>query len=295
MKIVVKRNHDSYLDIMKKSLFIGIIFLLVLNSCEKIDNEVFFKIGELQYKFSDIELYDTSTHVLYFKKEHDELKNIEGGSFTFFSKGDPIYTGSFMPGYSSMGPTGPFIMSPVINNFALKIDNWHHDRPDIRNDPKMISVLNQHSLLHSGLSISSSTLEISGTQLIFKFTITNNDQSDLMIIDLDKTGLNLFHYFTNGLYIYDLAHNEVFSNTIQYQAPDPWNSLSINWLSELKSGDSKEFTITYTISNPINPGEYYTTFSFPGLLFQVPRDQLNQGTSRIWLGDIVLNKNRMIQ
>lgn len=111
--------------------------------------------------------------------------------------------------------------------------------------------------------------------------------------DPDKTGLNLFHYFTNGLNIYDLAHNEVFSSTIQSQTPDPWNSWSMDWLSELKSGESKEFTIAYSVANPITPGEYYTTFEFPGI--SVKKDRLYQGTSRIWLGDIALNKKRAIR
>lgn len=282
---------------MKKIILPLYLFLLVLNSCEKSETEVFLKTGSgLVYKFSDIELYDTSAHMLYFKQEHDELKSITGGSFTFFENGDPIYTGTFWPEFSSLGPSGPVIMSPLLfNNYALKIEYWQSVKPDVRIDPRMISALNEHSLLHSGLSISSSTLQVSGNQLIFKFTITNKDQSDLMIIDPDKTGLNLFHYFTNGLYIYDLNHNEVFSNTIQYQQPDPWNSWSIDWLSELKSGNSKEFTITYPLSNPINPGEYYTSFEFPGLFSQVSKEQLIQGNSRIWLGDLALNRNRILQ
>jgi hypothetical protein len=277
---------------MKKSLIIGIVVLLTLSSCEKLDNEVFFKTGSgLEYKFSDIELYDTSTHMLYFKNVHDEFKNLENGSFTFLDKGDPIYSGSFWPGYSSAGPSGPFIMSPpfMFGNYALRIDNWHSDKPDIRNDAKMIAILN------SGLTISSSSIEITGTQLTFKFTVTNQDQSNLMIIDLDKTGPNLFHYFTNGLYIYDLAHNEVFSSTIQHLTPDPWNSWNIDWLSELKSGDSKEFIITYQINIQLNPGEYNTTFQFPGMAYQVTKDQLYQGNSRIWLGDIPHNKRITIQ
>jgi hypothetical protein len=116
-----------------------------------------------------------------------------------------------------------------------------------------------------------------------------------MIIDPDKTGPNLFHYFTNGLYIYDLAHNEIFSSTILHQAPVPWNSWKSEWLSELKSGDSRQFTIIYTINKPIIPGEYDTTFDFPGLAYQVSKDQLYQGNSRIWLGDIHHNKRRTIQ
>lgn len=284
---------------MKKSLYLGLVVLLILTSCKKLDNkEVFFKIGsDLEYKFSDIELYDTSTHMLYFKQVRDEFKDIEKGSFSFLDNGDLIYSGSFWPGYSSSIPTGPFIMSPpsMFGNYALKIDNWSPNVVDTRNDPKMISILNQHSLLHSGLAISSSSVEINGTQLTFKFTVKNQDQSDLMIIDFDKIGTNLFHYFTNGLYIYDLAHKEVFSSTIQHQAPDPWNSWKADWLSELKSGASKQFTIIYTINNPINPGEYDSSFDFPGLAYQVTKDQLNQGSSRIWLGDIILKKRITIQ
>ena len=280
---------------MKKSLSFIVTVLLTLTSCEKSDNEVFFKIGsDREYKFSDIELYDTSAHMLYFKKVHDEFNSIETGSFSFLDKGATIYTGSFWPGYSSSSPSGPFIMSPpaMFGNYALKIDYWHAGKPDIRNDIRLIEVLNQHGLLHSGLAITSGSIEITGTQLTFRFTVTNQDESDLMIIDIDKTGPNLFHYFTNGLYIYDLSQHEIFSSTIQHQSPEPWNSWKIEWLSELKSGDSKEYIINYSINNKITPGEYYTTFEFPGLAHQVSLAQLYQGNSRIWLGDI--SHNRLI-
>lgn len=283
---------------MKKSLLIGLIVLLAMTSCKKLEHEVFFKIGSgQQYKFSDIELYDTSTHILYFKDVQYEFKDILASSFAFMDDGGLIYQGSFVPGYSSSIPYGPFIMSAPLmyGNYALRILNWRSDKPDIRKDPRMIDILKQHGLLHSGLAISSSSIEISGTQLTFKFTVTNQDQSNLMIIDFDKTGPNLFHYFTNGLRIYDLAHNEVFSSTIKHVAPDPWNSWKSEWLSELKSGDAKQFTINYTMNNPINPGEYDTTFEFPGLAYQVTKEQLYQGNSRIWLGDISLNKRIKIQ
>jgi hypothetical protein len=283
---------------MKKSLFIGLIVLLTATSCKKLENEVFFKIGSgQQYKFSDIELYDSSTHILYFKNAQYEFKDILASSFAFMDDGELIYQGIFVPAYSSSIPNGPFIMSaPLIyGNYALRIEIWYSDKPDIRNGPRMIDILKQHDLLHPGLAISYNSIEISGTQLTFKFRVTNQDQSDLMIMDFDKTGPNLFHYFTNGLRIYDLAHNEVFSGNIQHLAPEPWNSWKSEWLSELKSGDSKQFTINYTINNPINPGEYDTVFEFPGLAYQVTKDQLYQVNSRIWLGDISLNKRITIK
>ena len=283
---------------MKKSLLFGIAGLFTLFSCNKNDNDVFFRIGKgLDYKFSDIQLYDTSADILYFKNVHDEFKEIEKNSFTFLDNGAVIYSGMFWPGYSSSGPTGPFIFSPpsIFGNYALEIENWNNGKPDVRKDPRIIALLKQNNLFHSGLALSSSSIEINGSQLIYKFTVTNKDQSDLLILDPDKTGSNLFHYFTNGLIIKDLAYNEVFTGNIQYQVPDPQNSFQIGWLSLLKSGESKQYTINYTINNPLNPGEYNATFVFPGLSYQVSLDQLYQGTSRIWMGDIQATKKITIQ
>lgn len=281
---------------MKKLLFIGILILLITSSCEKNDHDIFFKIGnDLKYKLSDIELYDTSTHMMYFKTEHDEFKNLDQCTFTFLFDGDPVYSGSLWPGYSSSWPSGPIIMSPsMYGSYAIRIHYWHSDVPDVRNDPRIIQLLNQQNLLHSGLVISECSTEIVGTQLNFRFTISNQDQSDLLIIDLNKTGPNLFHYFTNGLYIYDLANNEVFSSTIQHQVPDPWNSWEIDWLTELKSGHSIEFTINYPLNNALPAGEYYARFEFPGLGHQVTKDQLYQGAIRIWLGDVSIKKRIQI-
>jgi hypothetical protein len=282
---------------MKKYLFIVLATTLILNSCEKLDKEVFFTIGsEHEYKYSDIELYDTSTHILYFKNEQEYFKDIYENTFSFFDNRQIIYQGCFWPGYSGSMPEGPFIMSPPLHgNYSLRIYNLIPGEQDIRKNQKMINVLSRHNLLHSGLVISSGSLDITETQITFRFTVTNQDQSNLMIIDLDKTGPNLFHYFTYGLNIYDMAQNEVFSSTIEHQAPDPWDSWDIEWLSELKSGDSKEFTITYILNTPMNPGEYNATFKFPGLGYHITKDQLYQGNSRIWFGDITLNKNITIE
>jgi hypothetical protein len=282
---------------MKKSLFFGIVVFLILTSCRKNDTEVFFKIGkDLEYKYSDFDLYDSSTHVLYFKSIHDEFKTIDKNSFVFLDNGDEIFSGMFWTGYSSSGPTGPFIYSPpsLYGNYALRIENWSPEKPDVRNDPRMITALKQHNLLHSGLSIGINSIEKIGTQLSFKFTVTNNDQSDLMILDLEKTGLNLFHYFTNGLSLFNLANIEVFSSNIQPHVPDPWDSWNTDWLSKLKFGESKSFNITYAILNPLNPGEYRASFAFPGLEYQVTKDQLYQDNSRIWLGDKRINKKIVI-
>ena len=278
---------------MKQFLLIGISALLLLTSCEKTDNEVFFKIGStLEYRFSDIELYDTSTHILYFKSVHDEFNTIEKTTFTFMANGESIYSGAFWPAYSSFLPSEPFISTAPFQygNYALEIQKGFSDKPDIRKDPRLIAILKDHNLLHSGLAISASSIEITGSNLTYSFTVTNHDQTDLLIIDPDKTGPGLFHYFTNGLYIHDMNHSEVFSSTIEFQRPVPWDSWKAEWLSELKAGDSKQFIINYPINTPLDKGEYYATFGFPGLSFQVSKDQLFQGNNRIFLGEIQVTK-----
>jgi hypothetical protein len=173
----------------------------------------------------------------------------------------------------------------------MTIDNKPKDP---RNDPRFISALKDHNLLHSGLSVSINSINMVGTQLTFKFTVTNQDESDLLILDLEKTGPNLFHYFTNGLSIRKLTYEEVFSSQIAPQTPSPWNSWKTDWLSELKSGDTRHFTINYTINSPLNPGEYNALFEFPGLTYGVTKDQLFQDNNRIWIGDIFVTKKIII-
>jgi hypothetical protein len=283
---------------MKRSLLSGIAVLIILISCKKTDTEVFFKVANgTDYKFSEIELYDTSSNILYFRNVHDELNNLEKNAFTFVDNGDAIYSGTFWPAYFNSGPDGPFIYSPpmMFGNYALRIDNWHPGKPDVRDDPRMIAVLKQHDLFHSGLAFTSSSIDITGLQLTFKFNLTNQDKSDLLILDPDKTGPNLFHFFTFGLYIEDQANNEIFTSNIKIQNPDPLNLWKIEWLSLLKSGESRQFTINYTLKNPILPGQYISTFTYPGLAYQVTKDQLYQGNSRIWLGGIQLTKKLVIQ
>ena len=77
---------------MKGLILIAASIILLLASCEhgstdqepepdqdanpinRPDPEVFFKIGSaLNYKYSDLELYDSSAHILYFKTNHSEF------------------------------------------------------------------------------------------------------------------------------------------------------------------------------------------------------------------------------
>lgn len=294
---------------MKKSLLIGAVIISTMTSCESLTNnpdDYLFKADNgLEYKYSDFELYDSSTHIFYLKTNHPEFKNENSSSFSILAHGEEIYKGVFWPMYSSSLPSVPYIssFSSLIPDYTIRIEHMTIDNKpkDPRNDPRIISALKDHNLFHSGLSVSLNSIII-GTQLTFKFTVTNQDESDLLILDLDKTGPNLFHYFTNGLSLRKLTYEEVFSSQIAPMTPSPWNSWSTSWLSKLKAGDSRQFTINYSqftinysINSPINPGDYRASFEFPGLTHGVTKDQLFQDNIRIWIGDIFVNKKITIQ
>ena len=287
---------------MKTLLLIGIITALVLASCEKSsfngDYNVLFKTQSgLILKYTDFELYDSSTRIFYLKANHPELKTESKDKFSILAEGQEIYQGPILPRYSSYIPDGPFIFSmpSLYQDYAFKIECWLlNDNGDLRNDPRIIEALKKHGLLHSGLKLSLDPVEIDGNQLRFNFTLTNYDTSDLLIIDIGKTGPNLFHYFTNGLNIYNSDNKLVFKSNIKHSAPSSFMDWTINWLSVIKSGESRQFSINYTLDSQIIPGQYRITFEFPGLAFQISKDQLYQNRNRIWLGDIRINRTIVI-
>jgi hypothetical protein len=117
----------------------------MLSSCEKpvelTDHEVFFKIGnEYAFRFDDITLYDSSTHIIYFKDAQSEFREFLQDRFAFFDKGDTIYSGIFNPGYSSHSRrTNNFSPPLTYGDHILRIELWIG--PDTRNNPRFIEVL----------------------------------------------------------------------------------------------------------------------------------------------------------
>ena len=289
---------------MKKFLLFLAVTLVCFVSCEsyKYDPELetLLKVGKnFEYKYSDFELYDSSSHILYFKTAHPELSFEKTQGFSFLAEGKEVYHGVFLPGPSSYIPSGPFIFSSpsIYPDYLLKIECFIDvNNSDLRNDPTIIEALRDHDLFHPGLSVVINSVSKNGSQLIFSYTVTNNDQSDLLILDQDKLGINLYHYFTNGLNIRDLKDNSmVFESKIEYQKPSPWNGWEPGWLSKISSGDSRTFVINYPLVSPLNPGEYSAFFEFPGLHYQVSKDQLIQNDGRIWLGGVSTTKKITIQ
>lgn len=283
---------------MKNTLIASMAAFIILSSCEKPGRDVIFAINNsLEFGIDDISLYDSSAHVLYLKRSHSVLNDIENGSFAFYDRGEQVLSGLFWPLYLSSIPSSPVIMScPLfLQPFALRIDTWVPSDRFLINNDRMTGLMNRNGLLHSGLAVTAAPPVISGAEMSFALTVTNMDESGLLILDPGKTGPGLFRYFTNGLHLYDPDNgSEVFADNTPHVAPDPWNSWRMEWLTELDPGESKTFTFTYSPGTMPASGEYKVVFDFPGLSYQVSADDLYQGESRIWLGDILFSQKMTI-
>ena len=254
-----------------------------------IDSGTLISLGDnFIYSYSEIVLYDSSTHIIYFKEKHPEFDKIRQPSFALYDKGDTIYQGEIWPSYSSSLPSGAYIatMPFFYQNYALRIDYRGGSKPDLRNDPRIIQSLKDRELLHSGLTGAIQTLEISGSMASLDFVVTNLDKSELLILDPGKMGQKLFHYYTNGLYLRDLATNNIIASKLEYQAPNPSDSWKKEWLTLISPGGSVLFTLNYKFDKVISPGNYSAWFEYPGLSSQIDIHEVFQTTGRIWLGDI---------
>lgn len=294
---------------MKKNLFGSYILILslLLVSCEvnnsdpepepdqdsitviKPDPEYFFKVGNsLYYRYSDLELYDSSAHIFYFKTNHPEFDKNSQSVFSVIIKSDTIYKGDFWPMFRSDTPTRVYIHTwPFwLQNYALWIENRYNIKPDLRNDPVIIQAFKDRNLLHSGINLAINSLEVTNTQVTFSFTLTNKGQSALLIMDPDKMGINLFHYYTNGLLFRKTSDGSSFYVSVPSQAPSHYTVWLIDWLTKLNSNETKTFNLIYPLNSPIASGEYKITFVYPGFNLQISKDQLIQDNARIWLGDV---------
>jgi len=72
---------------MKSFLITGLIILAGLVSCEKYNRDVIFAINDIEFMAEDISLYDSSTHILYLKRSHGELEDVETSRIASFGPG----------------------------------------------------------------------------------------------------------------------------------------------------------------------------------------------------------------
>ncbi len=247
----------------------------------------------------EIDYYDLSTHMVYLRESHPLLEdryNLELAylPFSVFASGDSVYQGVLWPGYSSSIPNGVYIDWPTFfppNVFQINYlwPYWSYSESDSLEDPRVdarvLAALEKYDQLHQGLTCTLKNLSIDHNQQVsFSFKVTNNDRYNYYILSPDRMGTGLFHYYTNGLYLYS-EETGYLQHRITSESPEPWNSWDISWLELLESHTSRNYQITYESFDPVPPGTYRASFRFPGLS-HVEAIQLHRTDGRIWLGMI---------
>ena len=253
---------------------------------------------------SDIDYYDASTCTFYLKKDLPYLKNVfQGGSFSVYVDNTEIYKCNFIPVYSSSIPIGTyaycspfmypdFILSIGFSSFSSDENNTIKDP---RNDIRIINALKKYGQYHEGLSFEIQSVTKMNDKIIMNAELYNPDTFDYYFLDPDKMGIGLFHYFTNGLSMYDSNNKLNFSNNETIISPEPWDSWDIKWMSLIKNGERKKITLEYNNFEEIPAGYYHVFFSFPGLSYQIKQKEKNQVGGRIWLGNIYVTKDFIIE
>ncbi len=249
----------------------------------------------------DIDFYDFSTHLIYLKNSNSFLKNIDWGTFTVYVNGNKIYSGQKHPWRSSSLTVGPVIRQPTFYSdyiipigFSKVIDSSGNYNPDPRGDKRIIEALKENDQYHEGLKCEiNSLLYLSSNSVTIELRLINNDSSNLYYLDPDRMGINLFHYFTNGLFLKDSNNKKTYTHSIQAikTKVDRWNK---DWLSIINSKKSKIISITYSNFETVTPGQYEVFFTFPGLS-KVKKTDLQQDKGRIWLGKLPVTKEIMIE
>jgi len=287
-------------------LLCTIIILTLTLGCEKNDNDIVTEIKDgfsliindsITYNSNSIDFYDFSSHLIYLKSGNVfSFSNL--GAFLIQVDNEEIYTGQMFPMYSSYMPTGVYIRcAPTFYNdyiipigFSQIIDNDGNSIEDPRNDSRIIDALKKYNQFREGLSSEIISIQqIADNKVKINLELTNLESDNLLYLDPDKMGLELFHYFTNGLIIRD-SDNNSYMHKLTSQKPEPWDSWTADWLTVISGNETKIISIIYNDFDLIPSGEYTASFNYPGLSHQIEKEVLQQNNGRIWLGEVINTK-----
>jgi len=261
----------------------------------------------------DIRFYDWSSHCIYLKKDKTHLIPgwQKGKKFNLFpsewadkpfvvtANGQKCYLGYFFRiELSMMEWIAPMIGDVGFNNIypsdVIWIDwRWlYHDYP--QNNPIVKNSLINAGLYHGGISVTFDPSDVNTLRMVenadtstisYKFTITNNDVDNLYIIDPDKTGSDLFHWFTNGLTFQDINTKKIGEpRWRKYVSPPSLDYWSPDWFTKLKSGHSIQRTVILKGYPYFPTGEYIFQFKYNGQALAMEKEVRELTDGRYWLG-----------
>ena len=246
----------------------------------------------------DIDYYDYSTHIIYLKENHPLFQNpvdweLGGMSFEVYSLEENIYSGVLFPAWWSSMPSGAYIQWPSFYpGYVIKIEFMSppvymktDTTADPREDERIVEALQQYGQYHQGIALELGDIQFSSSgRLSFSYTLTNEDSFDYYVLSPDKMGTGLFHYFTNGLYLYN-EETGWLQHQIGVESPEPWDLWETGWLDRLNHQTSKTYRIEYDEFDQVPPGTYFFYFRFPGLTHVDQEDREGDG-ALIWMGEL---------
>jgi hypothetical protein len=249
----------------------------------------------------DIDYYDWSAHLIYLKSpDAFEEKYYKMGPAAVYADSSKIYDLSFVSHAASYIPQGPVIWFPHIfyPDYTVHIGMaWIHpslneDGNDPREDPRIVEALKKYDQFRHGLQCEILSFWYNeGDGVILELELRNEDAVNYYYWDPDKIGMERYHYVTNGLF---LQHESGPSYTHHIQHLS-WEGADPDRMSLLESDSSVILTITYETFDEVPPGNYRAYFKFPGPSKVEKREDLDLEDGRIWLGDLDLYAEVVIQ
>lgn len=251
----------------------------------------------------DIEFYDWSSHCIYLKKDKSYFIpdfnsfNLESlYKLNWLNKPLIIVTNEkkcykiyFAGATSNVAYQYPDIFDFYIIYYPRDIINidWQSiNQKDIRNNEDVKKALIGKNLLHEGLNITIDSLWIDNADTAtvkYKITINNNDSDNLYVLDPDKMGTNLFHYFTNGPDFYNSTNSTQYWSSYKKVTTLPLGYYDPNWFIKIESGKSIIRTILLKGYPHLPDGEYYCNFVYNNPV-TISKEERMLADGRYWVG-----------
>lgn len=251
----------------------------------------------------DIEFYDWSSHLIYLKKDKSSFFPSVNGQlsipdswafkpFVFASKDKKFLAGYFQP-------VSTLEMWPFANMLDFDLEHYYPDdivyldwpffpAEDRRQNEEMKAYLKSINLLHEGIKLTVDSLFITNNSdtatIRYNFTIRNMDSDNLYVLDPDKMGTSLYHYFTNGIVFYNdneiIIYESRYKKTIQ---PDPFDSYDSKWFTKIESGKTISRSVVLKGYPHLPSGLYYFKLNF-GSPINISRQNRQLSDGRYWIG-----------
>ena len=240
----------------------------------------------------DIDYYDKGAHLIYLKSpDAFEEKFKKPGMATVYADSSRIYDLFLVSQLASYIAHGPVIYFPRIlyPDYTVPIAlSWINeplggDGNDPREDPRIEEALLKYGQFRHGLQCEITSISYTSAEnVVLELELLNEDPVNYYYWNPDKLGMEHYHYVTNGLFLRD-EMGQSYTHHVQSLS---WAGADPERWSLLESDSSVLLSITYAHFDEVPPGNYTAYFEFPGPSKVESREDLDQVDGRIWLGDL---------